>query len=52
MIVLPNTNKEYARAIAERIRMNIGQGSWLHARITISIGVTTYENEDNLKKMF
>ncbi len=32
--------------------MNIYHGFWLHARITVSIGVTTYENKDNLKKMF
>lgn len=52
MIVLPNTNKEYARVIAERIRMNIDQGSWDHARITVSIGVTTYEQDDNVSKLF
>lgn len=52
MIVLPNTNKEYARVIAERIRLNIDQGSWDHARITVSIGVTTFEPDDNVSKLF
>ncbi|MGB5947502.1 GGDEF domain-containing protein [Paenisporosarcina sp.] len=52
MIVLPNTNKEHARVIAERIRLNIDHGSWKHARITVSIGVTTYEHDDNLSKLF
>ncbi len=52
IIVLPNTNKEHARVIAERIRLNIDQGSWEHARITVSIGVTTYELDDNVSKLF
>ena len=52
MIVLPNTNKEHALVIAERIRLNIDMGSWRHARITVSIGITTYEPDDNLSKLF
>jgi len=52
MIVLPNTNKEHARIIAERIRLNIDHVFWKHARITVSIGVTTYEHDDNLSKLF
>jgi sigma-B regulation protein RsbU (phosphoserine phosphatase) len=51
MIVLPNTNKEQAQVIAERIRFNIDQDSWEHTRITVSIGVTTYEPADNLSKL-
>ena len=52
MIVLPNTNKEQAQVIAEQIRFNIDQDSWEHTRITVSIGVTTYEPADNLSKLF
>jgi len=52
MIVLPNTNKEQAQVIAERIRLNIDQDSWEHTRITVSIGVTTYELADNLSILF
>lgn len=52
MIVLPNTNKEHALVIAERIRLNIDMDSWKHARITISIGITTYESDDSLSKLF
>ena len=45
-------NKEQAQVIAERIRFNIDQDSWEHTRITVSIGVTTYEPADNLSKLF
>lgn len=47
IIVLPYTNKKEARVIAERIRLNIDHGNWEHMRITVSIGVTTYEIDDN-----
>ena len=52
MIVPPNTDKEHAQVIAERIRLNIDQDSWEHSRITVSIGVTAYEPGDNISIMF
>ena len=52
MIVLPNTNKDQAQVIAERIRLNLDRDSWEHTPITVSIGVTTYEPADNLSILF
>lgn len=52
MIVLPNTNEESARVMAERIRLNIDHGSWVQTRITVSIGVTSYEPGDTLNTLY
>lgn len=43
MILLPSTNEESARVMAERIRLKLDHGSWTKKRVTVSIGVTTYE---------
>lgn len=52
VVVLPNTNKDNARVIAERIRLNILHGSWSNARVSISIGVSTYEPGDVPPNLF
>ena len=52
MIVLPNTNEESARVMAERIRLNIDHGSWVQTRVTVSIGVTSYEHDDTLNTLY
>ena len=41
VIVLPHTNSEGARAIADRIRIAIETAAWEHASITASLGVAT-----------
>ncbi|QBP42448.1 GGDEF domain-containing protein [Paenisporosarcina antarctica] len=51
IIILPYTNKKEAQVIAERIRLNIDHGNWENTRITVSIGVTTYEINDNANNL-
>jgi len=52
MILLPNRSEESARVIAERIRLNVSHGSWAQTRVTVSIGVTSYEFGDTTSSLY
>lgn len=40
-LILPNTRKDHAQHIVERIRTAIGSYDWPHSPVTISVGVST-----------
>ncbi|EMN02037.1 sensor domain-containing diguanylate cyclase [Leptospira noguchii] len=43
VVALPDTNKEKATAVAERLMANVKKKSWENSPITISIGITTLD---------
>ena len=44
-IVLPETNMEGARKLAERVRAEVEQAAQFRRRVTVSVGVSTLTNE-------
>ncbi|EMO52568.1 sensor domain-containing diguanylate cyclase [Leptospira noguchii] len=46
VVALPDTNKEKAVVIAERLMANVKKKSWENSPITISIGITTLNFND------
>jgi diguanylate cyclase (GGDEF)-like protein len=42
-VILPHTNGEQARVVAERIREAIEAGPWSHRSVTVSIGISTWQ---------
>jgi len=52
-VLLPFTNYEKAEIVAERIRKSIFKSKYLlRYKVTVSIGLATYENDDTAQKLF
>ena len=43
-VLLPNTNKQWALAMAERVRVAIENEAWPHRPVTASFGAATFDN--------
>ena len=52
-VLLPFTSYEKAEIVAERIRKSIFKSKYLFRhRVTVSIGLATYEDNDTSQKLF
>jgi diguanylate cyclase (GGDEF)-like protein len=40
-VILPNTEKQGAMELAERLRRAVERAEWMNRRITVSVGVAT-----------
>ncbi|TFE00792.1 sensor domain-containing diguanylate cyclase [Jeotgalibacillus sp. R-1-5s-1] len=52
VILLANVGPEKAHKVAERIRANVETHMWSHTPVTISIGLTGYQEGDQRKDLF
>jgi diguanylate cyclase (GGDEF)-like protein len=49
-LILPNTDRQGAVALAERIRESVAQVAWTLRQVTISIGVATLDPEETVEE--
>jgi len=47
VVILPETNQDEAKIIAEQLRQAVEQAEWQTGRITVSVGIATVNKTDN-----
>ncbi len=51
-VILPNTDKSSALAVAERMRVAVENAEWLNTPMTISLGIATLLPHENASSLF